>query len=248
MLKEERYARILSILEADKKVTAALLSQTLQLSEATVRRDLTDLDALGKLRKVHGGAVPMTSPFSFQQRRKIQPEAKRKIAQKTLPLLKGRRTILIDAGTTNLALVEQFPADLSATCITNSPVIAQRLTQYTGIEVVVTGGRYEIHHEALLGPWTIRALQSVYADVCILGVCSLHPRYGLTTDDVEQATVKQTMIRQAREVIALVSQDKLNTVETHRVGAVGEVTTLVADLSPGDPRWDRYREQPITIL
>ena len=249
MLKQERYAYIVSTLEAEKKVTAAELSQALQLSEATVRRDLTDLDALGRLRKVHGGAVPVTvSPFTFQQRQEIQPEAKRTIARKVLPLLTDVRTMIIDAGTTNLALVKQFPPDITATCITNSPAIAQQLAQYRGITVLLTGGTYVARDEALVGSWAIQSLQNVYADVCILGVCSLHVQHGLTTDSLEQSAVKQTMIRRTRRTIALADADKIDTVESYRVGEVNQRTTIVTELSPDDDRWQAYRERDVAVI
>ena len=249
MLKEERYAHILSTLETEKKVTAATLSQALRLSEATVRRDLTDLDALGKLRKVHGGAVPVTaSPFSFQQRASMKPEAKRRIVHKVLPVLDGARTIIVDAGTTNLALVQQLPPTLAATCITNSPTIAQRLAQYEGVEVLLTGGTYVAHDEALVGPWALQTLKNVYADLCLLGVCRLHAQHGITADSLEQATVKQMMMQRARRTVALADAAKLDTVAAYRVGGVGQLTTLVSDLPPTDERWPPYRKQGVTVL
>ena len=249
MLKEERYAHILATLSAEHKVTAAALSESLQLSEATVRRDLTDLDALGKLRKVHGGAVPVAdSPFSFQQRQKIQPEAKQKIAQKVLPLLAGVRTMIIDAGTTNLALVKQFPANITATCLTNSPAIAQHLAQYSGVEVLLTGGTYLARDEALVGPWANQTIQNMYADLCVLGVCSVQAQHGLTTDHLEQATTKQTMIEQSRRVIALADVDKLDTVDTYRVGEVSQLSAIVTDISPDDKRWQAYRSFDVEIV
>ena len=249
MLKQERYSHILSTLEAEKKVTAAALSQALQLSEATIRRDLTDLDALGKLKKVHGGAVPVTSlPFSFQQRQEIHSQAKRAIARKVLPLLTDARTMIIDAGTTNLALVKQFPSDITATCITNSPTIAQQLASYSKVDVLLTGGTYVVHDEALVGPWAVQTLHNVYADVCVRGGCSLHAQYGLTTGSLEQSTVKQTMMQQARRTIALADADKIGKVESYRVGEVSQLTTVVTDLAPDDDRWDEYRACGVAIV
>ena len=249
MIKQERYDYILSTLEAENKVTAAALSQALRLSEATVRRDLTELDTLGKLRKVHGGAVPVASlPFSFRQRQDIQPEAKRTIAQKVLPLLTGARTLIIDAGTTNLAMVKQFPPDITATCITNSPAIAQQLAQYQKVNVLLTGGTYAARDEALVGPWATQSLQNIYADLCVLGVCSLHAQQGLTTDNLEQSTVKQTMMQRARRTIALADADKIDRIESYRIGEIGQLATIVTDLSPDDERWQTYRRHEVKIL
>ena len=249
MLKEERYAYILTTLATENKVTAAGLSQALQLSEATVRRDLTDLDAQGKLRKVHGGAVPtLALPFTFHERQEVQPVAKRIIAQKVLPLLKDVRTLIIDAGTTNLALVKQLPPETSATCLTNSPAIAQHLAHYPGIKVLLTGGTYVARDEALVGPWAQQNLQRVFADLCVLGVCSLHATHGLTTDCLEQAAIKQTMMQRARRTIALADADKIDTVDSYHVGALSQLTTIVTDLSPDDERWQEYRTCDVSIV
>lgn len=248
MLKQERYAHILSTLAAEEKVTAAALSQALRLSEATVRRDLTELDQLGKLRKVHGGAIPIATSLSFRQRQLLQPEAKRVIAQKVLPLLTGARTIIFDAGTTNLALVKHLPTDISVTCITNSPVIAQHLATYQQVEVLLTGGTYIARDEALLGSWATQTLEKVYADVCVLGVCSVHAQRGLTTDDLAQSEIKKTMVRQSRRTIALADKEKINRVETYQIAEVSGLTTLVTDLSPTDDRWADYRAREVVIV
>jgi DeoR/GlpR family transcriptional regulator of sugar metabolism len=249
MLKQERYDHILATLASEKKVTAATLSRDLRLSEATVRRDLTDLDRLGKLRKVHGGAVPVTaSPFSFQQRQEMQSEAKHAIAQKVLPLLAEARTVILDAGTTNLTLVKCLPADTAVTCITNSPTIAQHLATYQQVEVLLTGGTYVARDEALLGPWATQTLKNVYADVCVLGVCSIHAQHGLTTDDLAQATVKQTMMQQARRTIALADREKIDRIEAYRIGEVDQLATIVTDLPPDDERWRIYRGRDVEIF
>ena len=249
MLKQERYDFILSQLNQNNKVTAATLSEALNLSEATVRRDLTELDALGKLQKVHGGALPPVAPvFSFRQRERIHTQAKEKIIQKVLPLLAGVRTIIIDAGTTNLALVKQLPPDWQATCFTNSPPIAQQLVQHPDVEVMLTGGTYAEQQEALVGPWVLQTLRQVYADVCLLGVCSLHHTYGLTTESSEIAASKQTMIQQARRTIALANAEKIDTVDTYLVDTIDRVDTIVTDLPSDDPRWEKYRADLLEIV
>lgn len=249
MLKEERYALILATLAKEHKVTAASLSERLQLSEATVRRDLTALDALGKLRKVHGGAVPVASSvFPFRQRVRLRSEAKRQIARKTLPLLDGVRTIIIDAGTTNLALVKQLPSDFKATCITNSPTIAQQLALLPAVRIILTGGTYDAHSEALVGPLAVQTLRQLYADVCVLGVCSLHPEQGLTTDDPEQVAVKQVMVHQAQRTVALTDADKINRCDTYQIAAIGQLTAVVSELASDAEVWSAYRSQGVEVV
>ena len=249
MIKEERYALILAKLDQEKKITVASLSHELQFSEATVRRDLTKLDALGKVRKVHGGAISPTSALlTFRQRQEMQPDSKHRIARKALPLLLGAQCIIIDASTTNLALVRQFPPDLVATCITNSPAIAQQLARHQGVLVLLTGGSYQIEDDALVGSFAIQSMRNVYADVCLLGVCSVHAEHGLTTSCLEQAAVKQTMMQQARRTIALADVAKIDRVERYRVGDIRQLCTIVTDISPKEERWQAYRRQQVEIV
>jgi DeoR/GlpR family transcriptional regulator of sugar metabolism len=230
MLTAERRQEILGRLERDGKVVASELVMSLGVSEDTVRRDLRDLADQGLLQRVHGGALPAAQPTgSFARRLELAHDAKVALAEAALPLLDGARVIVLDSGTTALALARRLPPAYDGTIVTNSPPIATALAAHPRAEVVLLGGRLNKAAQAAIGAATVEALHAIRADVCVLGICSLHPEAGVTTLDHEEAHVKRAMVACAGEVIAMATADKLRTASPWVVAQVSDVAHLVTD-------------------
>lgn len=249
MLAEERRNLILERLERDGKVVAADLSAELAVSPDTVRRDLRDLAEAGQLRRVHGGALPAAvGARPYAVRREQAPAAKEAIAHATSGLLRPGQVILLDAGTTTLAVARRLPRDLDATVITNSPPIAVALAEHPAVQVTMLGGTLAKDAQAVVGAATVEALHSVRADVLVLGVCSLHPEVGITVMDLEESYVKRAMIENAAEVVAVSSADKLGSAGPYVVAPLEELTHLVTERSvPADKLAD-YRGRGIEVV
>jgi DeoR/GlpR family transcriptional regulator of sugar metabolism len=229
MLTAERKQEILGRLERDGKVVASELVATLGVSEDTVRRDLRDLAEQGLLQRVHGGALPAAFTSSFAQRLAIAHEEKVALADAALPLLDGARVIVLDGGTTPLELARRLPAAFDGTAITNSPPVAEALAAHPRAEVVLIGGRLIKEAQVAVGAAAVDALRAVRADVCVLGICSLHPEVGVTTNDHDESQVKRAMVACAGEVIALATADKLRTASPWVVAQLSDVDHLVTD-------------------
>jgi DeoR/GlpR family transcriptional regulator of sugar metabolism len=230
MLTAERRQAILGTLERDGKVVASELVLSLGVSEDTVRRDLRDLAEQGLLQRVHGGALPAAQPTGpFSRRLEIARDEKVALADAALPLLEGARVIVLDGGTTTLALARRLPSGFDGTVVTNSPPIATALAAHAQVEVVLVGGRLLKEAQVAVGAAAVDALRFVRADVCVLGICSLHPEVGVTTLDHEEASVKRAMIASAGEVIALATADKLRTASPWVVSPLTDVDHLVTD-------------------
>jgi DeoR/GlpR family transcriptional regulator of sugar metabolism len=230
MLTAERRQAILGRLERDGKVVASELVLSLGVSEDTVRRDLRDLAEQGLLQRVHGGALPAAPPTgSFARRLEISRAAKDALADGALPLLQGARVIVLDGGTTSLALARRLPPGFDGTVVTNAPPIAVALAAHPRLEVVLVGGRLLKEAQVAVGAAAVDALRAVRADVCVLGICSLHPEVGVTTLDHEEASVKRAMVACAGEVIALATADKLRTASPWVVSPLADVDHLVTD-------------------
>ncbi len=249
MLTEERRQVILGRLERDGKVVAAELSATLDVSPDTVRRDLRELDEAGLLRRVHGGALPpVVGARPYATRLEQAPEAKAAIARATGRLLRHGQVIVLDAGTTTLEVARQLPPELEATVITNSPPIAVALAEHPKIEVAVVGGMLAKAPQALVGAATVAALRSVRADVLVLGVCSVHPEIGITVLELEESYVKQAMIANAAEVIAVSSADKLGSAGPYVVAPLEELTYLVTEEPAPAEQVARFREAGVEVV
>jgi DeoR/GlpR family transcriptional regulator of sugar metabolism len=228
MLTAERRQFILEILRRDKKVLSSELSAVLKVSEDTIRRDLRELAETGLLQRVHGGAL-LTSPATASYADRIQqaPIEKEAIARAAAKLVLPGQVVILDGGTTTLQVARHLPIDLQATVITNSPPIAVALAEHPHIEVVMLGG--QLYKKALvnIGAATVEALRMIRADLCMLGVCSLHPEVGISVTNLNEAHVKQAMIKSAAEVVGLVTAAKLDTAAPYVVGSIHALSYLV---------------------
>jgi DeoR/GlpR family transcriptional regulator of sugar metabolism len=249
MLTAERRQYILEALRRDGKVHAGELSAALHTSEDTIRRDLRELAAAGLLQRVHGGALPSSpAQASYAVRQQQAPQAKAAIADAALQLIRNDQVIILDGGTSTLHVAQRLPSDLRATVVTNSPPIAVALADHPLVEVVLIGGRLFKQSLVAIGAATVEALHMIRADLCILGVCSLHPEYGISVTQLEEAHVKRAMIASSAEVVALASAEKLGTAAAYIVAPISELTHLVTERAvPPDDLAD-YRTQGITII
>jgi len=249
MLTAERRRSIIQILQRDGKVLASELSKALQVSEDTIRRDLNELATAGELQRVHGGALPR-SPVtaSFTERQQQAPGVKAAIAQAAIGLIRRDQVILLGGGTTLLQVAQQLPPDLRATVITHSPPVALALAVYPEIEVIVIGGKLYKHELVTVGASTVEAYRNIRADLCLLGIGSLHPEVGISTFDLEEAYVKRAMIASAAEVVALTSAEKIGTAAPYIVGPLSDLTHLVTERSVPNEVLAPYRALGITIV
>ncbi len=248
MLTAERRQYILTVLQRDGKIVAKNLSEELGLSEDTIRRDLRDLAGDGLLLRVHGGALPCSpANSSFASRQEQATAAKTSIARVAARLVRPGQVVILDAGTTTLQVAQNLPLDLRATIITNNPPIASALAEHNALEVILLGGHLFKSSLATVGTTTIEELRRIRADLCFLGICSLHPEVGISTSNLEEAYLKRAMIECSAETIALASPEKLNTAATYLVGPVTELTEIITESSVSDDILQPYRDLGITI-
>ncbi len=249
MLTAERRQFILEILRRDKKVLSSELSTVLKVSEDTIRRDLRELAEAGLLQRVHGGAL-LTSPAtaSYADRQKQAPKEKEAIARAAAQLVCKGQVVILDGGTTTLQVTRHLPLDLEATVVTNSPPIAVALADHPYIEVVMLGG--QLYKKALVnvGAATVEALQMIRADLCMLGVCSLHPEVGITVPNLNEAHVKRAMISRAAEVVGLATAVKLDTAAPYVVESIQALTYLVTASTVSDQMLAAYKALGLTII
>jgi DeoR/GlpR family transcriptional regulator of sugar metabolism len=249
LLTEERRRQILASLHRFGTVRSAELSARFGVSVDTIRRDLSDLAEAGSLQRVHGGALPRTpTSASFAVRRTEATAAKEVLAQATARLIRPGQVLILDAGTTALAVARHLPLDLVATVITNSPPVVIALVEHEHIDVHILGGRLYRGGVAAVGAATVLAMQAIHADVCILGVAGIHPEAGITVLDLEETYVKRAMIACAADVIAVAAADKLGTAVTYSIGPVTTLTHLVTERAVPETTLAPYRALGLSIV
>jgi len=249
MLKEERQQIIMDTLRREGKIVAVDLSAAIHVSEDTIRRDLRDLADAGLIQRVHGGAL-LRSPagVSYRERQLMSSDAKVNIAKAAVALVRNRQVIILDGGTTTLEIAHQLPIGLHATIVTNSPPIAIALAEYRDVQTVMIGGHILSSSLVTIGAAAVEAFSAIHADLCMLGVCSLHPELGVSTPDYEESLVKRVMVKNSAEVAALVTVDKLGTGAPYTVAPISDLTYIVTEPDAADEMLEPYAAKGITIM
>jgi len=234
-LAEERRQHIIDTVQRQGKVLAAELAQRFNTSEDTIRRDLRELDAAGLLRRVHGGAMRRGGAEpSFGQRQDADTARKQLLAQALVECVQPGDTVLVDAGTTNLAFARALPDGLAAVVVTNSPQIALVLGELRQTRVMLLGGQYSAQAGAVLGAHTVAEIGRLRADLAIVGVCSVEAGRGLGAGDAEEAALKVAMLAAGSRRAAAVVNERLETAAPFLIAPLQQVDQLVleADAAP----------------
>ncbi|MFK7853892.1 MAG: DeoR/GlpR family DNA-binding transcription regulator [Granulosicoccus sp.] len=230
MLTQERKAHLLAILKQDGKIEAKTVAAQLGLSDDTIRRDLRELAAAGKLQRVHGGALP-TSPAegNLSARTSIATDSKQRIGKRAAQLIKPDQIVILDGGTTTLQLIKHWPREQKNTVVTHSPTVAVALEPYTSISVIMLGGALFRHSMVNVGAATIDAMSHIRADSYFMGVTGVDIDAGLSTGDLEEAHVKNALSTRAADTFVLASSEKLQVASPYVVMALNQASGIVVD-------------------
>ncbi|MFD7307903.1 DeoR/GlpR family DNA-binding transcription regulator [Promicromonospora sp. NPDC059942] len=249
MLAAERRDHLLALLAREGKVVAKDVAADLGISEDSVRRDLRDLAAEGLVQRVYGGALPVSpAVVDYAARQSVAPDGKRAVAAVAAGLVRPGGAVILDGGTTALAVAHALPPDLRCTVITHSPTIAVALLDHPAAEVYLLGGRVFKHSAVAYGAAAVEAAQNVSADLCLLGVTGVHPEAGLTTGDAEEAAMKRALSARAAETYVLASSEKIGTASRFRVLPWGRVTGVITDADPHDAVLRQVQELGVEVL
>jgi len=227
---EQRQSVIRELLLKDGRVVCVKLSQELQVSEHTIRRDLQELAREGVCKRVHGGAVSISpASGSFAKRVEEGRANKALLGKAGAQLIRDGGCIFIDAGTTNLAVAKAIPPELSLTVVTNAPAIAAEVMNLPRCEVIMLGGRIQAKTGAALGITPLRQVEDMRFDQCFLGACALDAAEGLTEFDYDDAEFKRAVVRQSNELIVALTSEKIPSVARYRVMPCDEISILVVE-------------------
>uniref|UniRef100_UPI004047A58C DeoR/GlpR family DNA-binding transcription regulator n=1 Tax=Mariniflexile sp. TaxID=1979402 RepID=UPI004047A58C len=249
MKKKERQKIIIDEVSINRKVSSSYLSEKLEVSEDTIRRDIHELDSKGLLTKVHGGAISTIQKlYHYNEDVIYNRESKIQIAQKAISLIQDSMVIIMSGGTTNLMLAKLFPKDLKATIYTYSLPIAMQLTEHPLIETIFIGGK--IHRSSMVttGIDVIQYLSNLRADICFMGVSGLSIEQGITDEGYEVSLIKKAMINAAEHIVYLATSNKLNEKLNFDVCNLKEIDTVVTDLDLDDPKLKNYISAGVNLL
>ncbi|WP_162600345.1 DeoR/GlpR family DNA-binding transcription regulator [Streptomyces sp. CS147] len=235
MLAAERRDHLLGLLAREGKIVAKDVAAELGISGDSVRRDLRDLAAEGLCHRVYGGALPASpAVVDYAAREGVAPGGKQRVAATAAELVRPGGTVILDGGTTALAVAHALPRDLACTVITHSPTVAAALLDHQEAELFLLGGRVFKHSAVACGAAAVEAAQNVSADLCLLGVTGVHPEAGLTTGDAEEAAMKRALSARAADTYILASSEKIGTASQFRVLPWEKVSGLITDTDTHD--------------
>lgn len=236
MLAAQRREVLLDRLRQDGRIVAKDLAVELGLSEDSVRRDLRELAAAGLCQRVYGGALPVSpAVVDYAGRQTVAVDSKHRVARRAAQLVLPGSTVILDGGTTALAVVRALPRDLRATVVTHSPTVAAALAEHPTVDVLVLGGRLFKHSVVTCGAAAAEAASAVTADVFLLGVTGVHHEAGLTTGDPDEAAMKRALAARAGDTYVLASAEKIGAASPFRVLPLGEVSGIVTDADVDSP-------------
>lgn len=234
MLARQRQERILEALRASGGVRVSDLTEELQVSYMTIRRDLDALAERGLVDKVHGGATIASQrsadePGFEAKSLREQPE-KEAIAVAAAALVKPGTAIAVTAGTTTWALARYLRDIPNLTVVTNSIPVAQimRHSGRTDLSVVLTGG-LRTPSDALVGPVADAALRNMHVDLLFMGVHGFDERAGLTTPNLLEAETNRALLRSARQLVVVADHTKWGIVGLSTIASLGAADVLVTD-------------------
>ena len=210
-MKKTAYRRslILKKLDEDGQVNVNELSESLGVSEVTIRNDLDKLEKNNLLVRAHGGAFKTNNiALTVVEKKQINLAEKRLIGKKAASLLQEEDTVILDSGTTTFEITNNISDKQSLRIISNALDIVNNLSQFKNIEVIMPGGFLKDFSMSMVGPLAEKNLRQLYCNKLFLGIDGVRPNVGIFTHYIEEAHLNQLMIDVADEVIVVADSSK----------------------------------------
>ncbi|QIZ97430.1 DeoR/GlpR family DNA-binding transcription regulator [Leifsonia sp. PS1209] len=247
----ERLVAILDLVTEHGTIGLTELSDTLGISAATARRDLSDLADQNLLLRTHGGA-------SALERRRELPvvlrdtrfqEAKRAIARAMLRRLPSERHVVaLGGGTTTASVARALANHRDITVVTNSLTIANLLSGYAGVRLAMTGGFLRPESLELVGALAESTFNAVNVGTAILGADGVSASAGVTTHDETEARTNRAMVAKAQRTVVVADGSKIGTVALAQIADAAEMELLITDSSADPAELERLRTAGVQIV
>ncbi|CAM4088833.1 DeoR/GlpR family DNA-binding transcription regulator [Paenibacillus alkaliterrae] len=227
------------------------LASEFQVSEATIRRDLSEVEQEGYLKRTHGGVILDTSANhepEVSQRLNDQKEQKARIGKAAADLVQDGEHIILDSGTTTLYIAKNLVNRSNITVITNDINVAAELREAKGITVIVIGGILAPNSYMLNGMFALNTLKTLHVQKYFLGTSSIHAKYGSTNTNADVVEVKKAMIEVAQEIIITADDTKIGKVTLHEVAPITSIHKFITGIEASEVQLKGFRDMGITVI
>nr|WP_295971691.1 DeoR/GlpR family DNA-binding transcription regulator [uncultured Bacillus sp.] len=230
MLEPERHKLILDLLKQKNTVKIHELVDLTNSSESTIRRDLTQLEQAKFLKRVHGGASRLQGKLqepTMSEKSSKNLQAKRQIAKYAGSIVEEGDCIYLDAGSTVFEIIPYLPNNIVV--VTNGLMHTNELLE-KNIKTFLIGGYIKLTTKAIIGRGALESLEKYRFDKCFLGVNGIHPQFGYTTPDQEEAMIKNLALSLSREAYVVADESKFSEISFAKIADINEATIITNEL------------------
>jgi len=232
LIPAQRREMIREYAETHQIIRSVDLSDLLDVSEATVRRDLEWLESAGALERTHGGAIlsqQLRGEPEYQSSAQARPAEKRRIGAAAAALVDDGDVIFVNSGTTATQVIRQLNPALRVTVVTNN-VSAALEVQEDGFEVILLGGVLRPRANSVVGQYALDTLEHIYANKTFVGVNGISPKYGCTVPIPADADLIRRMIQRTHGLVTVVADSsKWRTASNFEAASLDQIHCLVTD-------------------
>ena len=251
MTKEERHALIMDMLIQQNSILVTDLSERLQVSSVTIRKDLTELERAKKLYRSHGRAIlinPYINNRNVNVKEKLCIDEKRIIGIVAASMITHDDSILIASGTTVHALARSIEADHKLTVITASLQVSELLSGQENIDIIQLGGMLRHSSLSVVGNYAESILSNFFCSKLFLGVDGIDLDFGITTTDMREANLNQVMMRTAQKTIVLADSSKFGRRGFSKIADMDEIDLIITDTNVQPTVAKRIEEMGIDLI
>ena len=252
MLQMERYERITNAINQNGFMGIDDIVSKLGISRSTVHRDLCELEKMHQILRIRGGAVSLNKSISHEPplelRRDSQLEEKQRIAKAALQYVNERDTVLLDSGTTTIELARLFNGFESLMVATYDLFIANELSNMQNITLLVIGGVQRKRFNTLIGYFSEVVINQIHADTLFLSVDAIDIAHGCMNYNIEEISVKKSLMRSAKKVIVLCDHTKFETIAFINTCNINEVNTIITGKEARPETINQLREMGVDVI
>ncbi|HCD52985.1 MAG TPA: transcriptional regulator [Balneolaceae bacterium] len=228
----ERHEKILAKLNEKGKVEVPDLSESLNVSEVTIRKDLRILEDKGLLFRTHGGATktnPYTSDKPVQEKEFVNITEKNSIAKEAVKLIGDNDSIILGSGTSILAMARCLDPEHPLNVITSAINVSMELAQHENIEILQLGGHLRHSSTSVVGSYAESFLDNITCGMYFLGVDGIDLDFGITTTNLGEASLNQKCIEVAQVTVVLADSSKFGKRGFGRICNLDQIQHIITD-------------------
>ncbi|MEH7254223.1 DeoR/GlpR family DNA-binding transcription regulator [Neobacillus niacini] len=252
-LTEKRQQKIMEYLEKHRIVKTAELSNWLNVSEVTIRRDVKELEQNNQIERFHGG-IRLIEDLSdkemlFEEKGSRFNEEKKQIAKEAVNFVQDGDTIFINSGSTALSVIKAINDSGKIVRIVTNNALAPTVVDNYSVELLMTGGEYRIKSKSFVGNNTMQMISNIVANKCILGVNGISAEAGISTSVYQEAGVNELMIKSCSgQVIVIADSSKIGTFYNFKTADIDQVDVLITDSKADHSKLVSIRDKGIEVV